>query len=473
MVAPKGPGHLLRSVYVAGGGVPALFAVEQDATGTARARVLAYARGLGSTRAGVLETTFKEETETDLFGEQALLCGGVSALVKAAFETLVEAGYQPELAYFETMHELKLIVDLMYRGGLNFMRFSVSDTAEYGDYVSGPRVAEGVKATMKDVLTDIQSRRLRGPVDRRDGVRWRRVPAPPGAGPRPPDRAGRGASPGRRWRGSTRSRSARVRHRHRHRAAAKPARRGSGMSSSDVSGVASGFRSAGAKGSIRIFDTTLRDGEQAPGASLTMTEKLEVARQLVRLNVDVIEAGFPAASPGDWEAVNRIAQETKGVAVAGLARCRDGDPQRAVEAIRVAERPHLHVFISTSEIHLQHQIRMTREEALAEAVKWVRYGREELGRDAELEFSAMDATRSDPEYLLQVCEAVVEAGATTVNIPDTVGYAVPDRVRAAHRAHRGAHRSRMRWSASTATTTSGWPSPTRSPPSRTARARSR
>ena len=157
MVAPKGPGHLLRSVYRQGGGVPALFAVEQDASGTARDRVLAYARGLGSTRAGVLETTFAEETETDLFGEQALLCGGVSALVKAAFETLVEAGYQPELAYFETMHELKLIVDLMYRGGLNFMRFSVSDTAEFGDYVSGPRVTEGAKAAMKDVLTDIQS----------------------------------------------------------------------------------------------------------------------------------------------------------------------------------------------------------------------------------------------------------------------------------------------------------------------------
>jgi ketol-acid reductoisomerase len=157
MVAPKGPGHLVRSVYEQGGGVPALFAVEQDASGTARARVLAYARANGNTRAGVLETTFKEETETDLFGEQALLCGGVSALVKAAFETLVEAGYQPELAYFETMHELKLIVDLMYRGGLNFMRFSVSDTAEYGDYVSGPRVTEGAKAAMKDVLTDIQS----------------------------------------------------------------------------------------------------------------------------------------------------------------------------------------------------------------------------------------------------------------------------------------------------------------------------
>jgi ketol-acid reductoisomerase len=157
MVAPKGPGHLVRSVYQAGGGVPALFAVHQDPSGTGRARTLAYARALGNTRAGVLETTFAEETETDLFGEQSVLCGGTSALVKMAFETLVEAGYQPELAYFETMHELKLIVDLMYRGGLNFMRFSVSDTAEYGDYVSGPRVTEGAKAAMKDVLADIQS----------------------------------------------------------------------------------------------------------------------------------------------------------------------------------------------------------------------------------------------------------------------------------------------------------------------------
>ena len=157
MVAPKGPGHLVRSVYLAGGGVPALFAVGHDATGSARARTLAYAKGIGATRAGVLETTFAEETETDLFGEQALLCGGVTSMVKAAFETLVEAGYQPELAYFETMHELKLITDLMYRGGLSFMRFSVSDTAEYGDYVSGPRVTEGVKAAMRDVLSDIRS----------------------------------------------------------------------------------------------------------------------------------------------------------------------------------------------------------------------------------------------------------------------------------------------------------------------------
>jgi ketol-acid reductoisomerase len=157
MVAPKGPGHLVRSVFEQGGGVPALFAVEKDATGTARARVLAYARGIGATRAGVLETTFKEETETDLFGEQAVLCGGVTQLIKNGFETLVEAGYQPELAYFEVMHEMKLIVDLFYRGGMNFMRFSVSDTAEYGDYVSGPRViGPQVREAMRQVLKEIQ-----------------------------------------------------------------------------------------------------------------------------------------------------------------------------------------------------------------------------------------------------------------------------------------------------------------------------
>jgi ketol-acid reductoisomerase len=157
MVAPKGPGHLVRSVFEQGGGVPALFAVEKDASGTARARVLAYARALGATRAGVLETTFKEETETDLFGEQAVLCGGVSNLIRNGFETLVGAGYQPELAYFEVMHELKLIVDLFYRGGMNFMRFSVSDTAEWGDYVSGPRIVDAhVRATMEQILREIQ-----------------------------------------------------------------------------------------------------------------------------------------------------------------------------------------------------------------------------------------------------------------------------------------------------------------------------
>ena len=157
MIAPKAPGHRVREVFTEGGGTPALMAVHQNASGKAKDLALSYARALGATRAGVLETTFGEETETDLFGEQAVLCGGVSALIKAGFETLVEAGYQPEVAYFECMHELKLIVDLMYRGGLNYMRYSVSDTAEHGDYTGGPKVvtAETRKA-MKQMLTDIQ-----------------------------------------------------------------------------------------------------------------------------------------------------------------------------------------------------------------------------------------------------------------------------------------------------------------------------
>lgn len=158
MVAPKGPGHLVRSVYKEGSGVPCLFAVHQDASGKARDTVLAYAKGIGGTRAGVLETTFKEETETDLFGEQAVLCGGCEELIKAGFETLVNAGYQPEVAYFECLHEMKLIVDLMYEGGLERMNYSVSDTAEWGGYVSGPRVInDSSREAMKDVLADIQS----------------------------------------------------------------------------------------------------------------------------------------------------------------------------------------------------------------------------------------------------------------------------------------------------------------------------
>ena len=424
MVAPKGPGHLLRSVYEQGGGVPALFAVEQDPSGTARARTLAYARGIGSTRAGVLETTFKEETETDLFGEQALLCGGVSAMVKAAFETLVEAGYQPELAYFETMHELKLIVDLMYRGGLNFMRFSVSDTAEYGDYVSGPRVTEGDQGRDEGRPDRHPERVVRDALDRRPGRRRRGVPPAARAGPAPPDRAGRGRpagedavpQPGRR-----RGRPGAGRGK---RGAGRGTRRGGRAMTFEATQPR--FGGGVAAGTVRIFDTTLRDGEQAPGAGLTAAEKLEVARQLARLRVDVIEAGFPAASPGDFEAVRRIAQETKGgIAVAALARCRDGDPQRAVEAIGVAERPHLHLFIATSDIHLKHKLKLTREQALADARKWVAWARETLGPDAEIEFSAEDASRTEESFLLEVYEAVVEAGASTVNIPDTVGYAIP------------------------------------------------
>jgi len=157
MVAPKGPGHLVRRLYTEGSATPALVAVHQDASGKAKETALAYAKGIGCTRAGVLETTFKEETETDLFGEQVVLCGGATALVKAGFDTLVEAGYQPEVAYFECMHELKLIVDLMYEGGMSYMRNSISDTAEYGDLTRGPRVIDDcVRDTMEEILADIQ-----------------------------------------------------------------------------------------------------------------------------------------------------------------------------------------------------------------------------------------------------------------------------------------------------------------------------
>jgi ketol-acid reductoisomerase len=158
MVAPKAPGHRVRELYVEGAGTPALIAVHQDATGKAKDLTLSYAKGIGVTRAGVIETTFAEETETDLFGEQAVLCGGVSALIKAGFETLVEAGYQPEVAYFECLHELKLIVDLIYQGGLSYMRYSVSDTAEHGDYTGGPRIVTAeTKQEMKKMLAEIRS----------------------------------------------------------------------------------------------------------------------------------------------------------------------------------------------------------------------------------------------------------------------------------------------------------------------------
>ena len=158
LVAPKGPGHLVRSEYEKGGGVPSLIALTPGASETSRKLALAYAKGIGGTRGGVIETTIAEETETDLFGEQVVLCGGVSALIKAAFETLVEAGYQPEMAYFECMHELKLIVDLFYQGGLNYMRYSVSNTAEFGDYTRGPRiVTDQTKAEMKKILHEIQN----------------------------------------------------------------------------------------------------------------------------------------------------------------------------------------------------------------------------------------------------------------------------------------------------------------------------
>jgi ketol-acid reductoisomerase len=158
MIAPKGPGHLVRSEYEKGGGVPCLVAIKQDATGTAKKLALAWGNGIGGARAGIIQTTFKEETETDLFGEQVVLCGGLTSLIKAGFETLVKAGYQPEIAYFECMHEVKLIVDLMYQGGMSYMRYSISNTAEYGDLTRGPKIiTDRTRAEMKKILADIKS----------------------------------------------------------------------------------------------------------------------------------------------------------------------------------------------------------------------------------------------------------------------------------------------------------------------------
>ncbi len=198
MIAPKAPGHVMRDLFTQGPGVPALVAVHQDVSGKARDMALAYGKGVGCTRAGVIETTFKEETETDLFGEQTTLCGGVSHLIKAAFETLVEAGYQPEIAYFECMHEMKLIVDLFYQGGLAYMRYSVSDTAEYGDYTRGPRIIND-----RDPGRDEEDPRRDpvGPVRARVGAgepgQSRRLPGHAQAGRRPLDRGGRADASGR------------------------------------------------------------------------------------------------------------------------------------------------------------------------------------------------------------------------------------------------------------------------------------
>ncbi len=189
MIAPKCPGHRLRELFTEGVGVPSLLAIEQNATGQAEATGLAYAKGIGSLKAGVIGTTFKEETETDLFGEQSVLCGGVSALITTAFETLVEAGYQPEIAYFECLHELKLIVDLIYQGGIKYMRYSVSDTAEYGDYTRGPRVIDAhVRETMKKVLAEVQSGEFANQWMEENASGPPQVPGDARQGRRPPDR---------------------------------------------------------------------------------------------------------------------------------------------------------------------------------------------------------------------------------------------------------------------------------------------
>ena len=320
--------------------MPALFAVHRDAVGHGPRRGSWPTPGRSARPAPASSRRRSpRRPRPTCSASRRVLCGGTAALVKMAFETLVEAGYQPELAYFETMHELKLIVDLMYRGGLNFMRFSVSDTAEYGDYVSRP--ADHRRARPRDDAgrssTEIQDgtfadRWIAENESGRAGVR-----AAARSRPRPPDRAGRRRA----------ARPDAVPRPGRGRGRPGPGGGDDAREPPDERGAYPGPRARSSPpGSVRIFDTTLRDGEQAPGAGLTAAEKLEVARQLARLKVDVIEAGFPAASPGDFEAVRRIAQETKGgIAVAALARCQDGDPQRADrgdQGRRAAAPPRLH-----------------------------------------------------------------------------------------------------------------------------------
>jgi hypothetical protein len=322
----------VRRQYEEGHGVPCLVAVEQDASGNALKLALAYGHGIGGARAGVIETTFAEETETDLFGEQAVLCGGLTELMVAGFETLVKAGYQPEVAYYECMHELKLIVDLLHEGGLRKMHEFISETAAYGDLTRGPRIVDDhVRETMQKVLTEIQ-----------DGTFAREWIEEYAAGQSEYKR----------------------------------------MMNDDlahqIEKVGGDLRSRGlqdenpmkketADKRITIFDTTLRDGEQAPGCSMTLREKLRVARALADLRVDVIEAGFPAASPGDFDSVKAIADENLGPTICGLARCNREDIEKVHAAVKGADKHRIHVFVATSEIHREHKLKMAKEEILKSA----------------------------------------------------------------------------------------------------------
>ncbi len=393
MIAPKGPGHLVRRTYEQGIGTPALVAVQQDATGKAKQRALAYGAGIGAARAGIIETTFKEETETDLFGEQTVLCGGISELVRNGFDTLVAAGYQPEIAYFECLHELKLIIDLIYEGGLSWMRYSVSDTAEWGDYQSGPRVVDGPSRGGDGAGPGRDPGRLvREAVDRGGRRRLPGVPPTSAAGADVPGGAG-----------------------------------GAGAAPDDA---LVGVRGEGAElmsetadpDEYRIFDTTLRDGEQAPGIALTRHEKVEIAEQLARLGVDILEAGFPISSQGEFEAVREIADTVKGPVIAALARTATGDVERAAEALKGAEHWRIHTFISTSDVQRESMLRMSHRQvldAIRDNVKLAKSYTEDV------EFSAQDATRTELAFLLECFALAVECGATTINVPDTVGYATP------------------------------------------------
>ena len=287
MIAPKAPGHRVREVFVEGSGVPALVAIQQDASGKALENALAYAAALGCLRAGVIETTFREETESDLFGEQAVLCGGAAELIRAGFETLVEAGYAPEIAYFECLHELKLIVDLIYEGGLGYMRFSVSDTAEYGDYTRGPRIITAeTRKEMKKILSEIQSGEF--------AKQW--IGGEQGRRPQEVPRHARSAGAISPSKTSARELRKMMTFLKRNKEAGVP------VSLNRDSAIARSHRLASTRTMrIQTFDTTLRDGTQGEAVSFSVDDKILIARKLDELGIDYIEGGWPGSNPKDKE----------------------------------------------------------------------------------------------------------------------------------------------------------------------------
>ena len=467
LIAPKGPGHRVRETFAAGGGVPALFAVHQDATGKApRAARSSYATGIGATRAGVLETTFAEETETDLFGEQAVLCGGVSALVKAGFETLIEAGYQPEVAYFECMHELKLIVDLMYRGGLNYMRYSVSDTAEYGDYVAGPRVVDEHARGDHEASCSARSSRASSPRSgsRRTRAGARRSTAHARRRARPADRARRREAA----RDDAVPRPVKIEPREQRR---RSSRR---------------WTSACDRATYASSTPRCATASSRPGATMTSTEKLEVARALARLGVDVIEAGLPGG----------VARRSRGGARHRRARSGDARRGRSRAADHLRARPRVGRATSTArgrrvqararvrastrswrrrELHMKHKLRMTPRPRCSSACATMVALRAQPVRRRRVPPGGRRPQRAGVP-VRGARGARSRAGATTLNIPDTVGYTTPDEFGALIARHPSTNVPGVEGVdplACTATTTSGWRRPTRWPGCAPARARPR
>ena len=457
MVAPKAPGHRVREVFKEGQGTPGLLAVHQDASGHAKRDALAYAKGIGCTRAGVIETTFAEETETDLFGEQAVLCGGVSALVKAGFETLVKAGYQPEIAYFECMHELKLIVDLMYRGGLSL------------------HALLGVRHRRARRLHGRPAHRDRG--DRRRPCRrcW------PRSSPASTRRTGSTENEtGRKWfDGAAQGRAVAADRGGGDAAARHDVVPGSGDGDAGGRREARGRTQTAAVGGqpvamtarIAVFDTTLRDGEQSPGCSMTPAEKLRIARQLERLGVDVIEAGFPVASPGRV-AIPCARSPSRCGGPASPPSCRaQGGGHRGGRARARGRGAAAHARLPG---HLRHppeaQAADHRRRSASSRPRRPCASRKLGSRRGGVLGRGRLAHRVLASCA-RCCRRCIEAGATVLNVPDTVGYAVPDEYARAGRPAARRTCPASRHLRALPQRPRAWPWPTRWPRSRPARGR--